>query len=144
MPDVLSDAARRAADAINGYCAFMDRDELRGKWIAIRLADGSHDGTLYDSKREAVRHQSDEFLCAYTSFRNLPQGTTVREMEIFLRFNRDAYDHGFRLPDPDSQTGGPEVLVTTGQMDFYRNQLKDEFWDQNRELMLKAIRELQE
>ena len=129
MPaEVISDEAKRAADAINSYCTFIDRDELKGKWIAIRLADGSHDGTLYDSKQDAVRHQSDEFLCAYVCFKNLQQGTTAKQMEVFLRFNRDAYDHGFRLPDPDSQFGGRDVLMTTAQMDYWNNLLKSEFW----------------
>jgi hypothetical protein len=61
-------------------------------------------------------------------------------MEVFLRFNRDAYDAGFRMPDPDSQTGGPEVLVTTQQMDYYRNQIGREFFDRNREFWQQMIR----
>jgi hypothetical protein len=137
---VISDAARRAADNINAYVTFMDRDELIRKWMAIRLADGSYDGTLYDSKRDAVRHQSDEFLCAYVSFRNLQQGTTAKEMQVFLNFNREAYDHGFRLPDPDSQTGGREVLMTTAQHDYQTNLLKREFWDRNRALWERMLR----
>ncbi len=141
--EIYSDEARRASDIINAYVAFMDRDELRQKWIAIRLSDGGYDGTLYESKRDAVKHQIDEYLCAYVSFRNLQQGTSPREMEVFLRFNRDAYDHGFRLPDPDSNTGGPEVLMTTQQMDFYRNQLTNEFWDRNRTLWEKMRRAAQ-
>lgn len=141
--EVISDAARRAADAINAYVTFMDRDELRGKWIAIKLADGSHDGTLYDSKRDAVRHQSDEFICAYISFRNIPLGTSAKDMEIFLRFSRDAYDHGFRLPDPDSQSGGPDALITTAQSDYWHNVLKNEMWEKNKEQwdqLLRTIR----
>lgn len=139
METVISDEARRIADAVNAYRTFMDWDELKGKWIAFKLADGSHDGVLYDSKRDAVRHQSDEFLCAYISFRNLQQGISAKDAEIFLRFNRDAYDHGFRLPDPDSQHGGKEVLMTTGQKDYWENQLRTEFWDRNQELWRKMI-----
>jgi hypothetical protein len=132
--NVISDEAKRASDLINAFVTFTPRDELQRKWIAIRLADGGSDGTLYDSKQAAVKHQSDEYLCAYVSFRNLIQGTTPREMEVFLRFNRDAYDHGFRLPDPDAKTGGPSALVTTAQADFWNNQLKREFWEKNQEL----------
>jgi len=43
-------------------------------------------------------------------------------MELFLKFNRDAYDAGFRLPDPDDQFGGRDVLMTTALRDFYRSQ----------------------
>ena len=141
--EVISDAARRAADIINGYVTFMDLDELRQKWIAIKLQDGSHDGTLYDSKRDAVKHQSDEFLCAYISFRNIPLGTNAKDMEIFLRHNRNLYDHGFRLPDPDAKSGGPDVLITTGQADYWNNVMKNEFWAKNApqwDQLLKAIR----
>jgi hypothetical protein len=115
-----SDAAKRASDIINAYVTFVPPEELRHKWIAIRLSDGGYDGNLYDSKREAVRYQLDEFLCAYVCFRNLLAGAKPREMELFLKFNRDAYDAGFRLPDPDSRTGGPDILMTSAWRDYYR------------------------
>jgi hypothetical protein len=117
-----SDAAKRASDIINSYRAFIPWDELKQKWLAIRLSDGGYDGVLYDSKRDAVRHQLDEFLCAYICFRNLVGGATPKEMEIFLKFNRDAYDAGFRLPDPDAASGGAEVLMTTAQHDYLAEQ----------------------
>lgn len=126
IPAVISDAAKRASDNINAYVTFTPRDELQHKWMAIRLSDGGYDGTLYDSKRDAVRHQSNEFLCAYVSFRNLPGGSSPQEMEIFLRFNRDAYDAGFRMPDPDDVSGGRDVLMTSGQHDYYRQKLANE------------------
>ena len=112
-----SDAAKRASDIINSHRAFIPWDELSHKWLAIRLSDGGFDGNLYDSKRDAVRHQLDEFLCAYVCFRNLVGGSTPKEMELFLKFNREAYDAGFRLPDPDSASGGPDVLMTTAMHD---------------------------
>jgi hypothetical protein len=118
LPD-WSDAAKRASDIVNSYIAFVPWEELRTKVIAIRLSDGGYDGNLYDSKREAVRHQSDEFLCAYVFFRNLMGGASPREMEIFLKWNRDAYDAGFRLPDPMEVNGGPDLIMTTGRYDQY-------------------------
>jgi len=116
-----SDAAKRASDNINAYVTFVPPEELRHKWIAIRLSDGGYDGVLYDSKRDAVRHQTDEFLCAYVCFRNLLAGSKPKDMELFLKFNRDAYDAGFRLTDPDDKAGGREVLMTTALRDYYRN-----------------------
>ena len=134
-PDPFSDDARRASDIINSYLSFVPFDELKNKWLAIRLSDGGYDGNLYDSKRDAVQHQLDEFLCAYICFRNLRGGSSPREMEIFLRFNRDAYDAGFRLPDPDAVSGGPDVLMTTGQHDYYRGQIQAETMASLREFM---------
>ena len=100
-----SDAAKRASDNINAFRTFVPWDELKHKWMAVRLSDGGYDGTLYDSKVEAVKHQSNEFLCAYVAFKNLVGGATPKDMELFLKFNRDAYDAGFRLPDPSAQNG---------------------------------------
>lgn len=119
-PVEYSDAAKRASDNINAYITFMEWDELKRKWMAIRLSDGGYDGTLYDSKQDAVRHQSDQYTCAYVAFRNLVQGARPSEMELFLKFNRDAYAAGFRLPDPDDRTGGPEVLMTSQLRDYYK------------------------
>lgn len=133
-----SDAAKRAAGIVNGYLAWMPLDEIRRKYIAIRLSDGGTDGALYDSKRDAVRHQSDEYLCAYVSFRNLMNGATAREMEIFLTFNRDAYDKGFRLTDPDDIHGGREVLMTSAAHDHYANIVDQQFASIVDEILRKA------
>lgn len=121
-PKIYSDAARRCADIINQFVSTMSWDEVKHKWVAIRLSDGGFDGTLYDSKRDAVRHQTDEFKCAYIAFRNLPMGATAKEAEIFLDYNRRAYDAGFRLPDPDHVTGGPDLFLPTEQYDNLRAQ----------------------
>lgn len=78
------------------------------KWVAVRLADGSSDGTLYDSRRDAVRHQLDEQLCAYVCIP--PSGMNVCAAESFLATNRKLYDAGFRLTDPDDARGGRDVI----------------------------------
>lgn len=115
-----SDEAKRASDIINGYFAYFPLDRLLHSWVAIRLSDGGSDGTLYDSKRDAVRHQSDEFLCAYISLRNCPNGVKPLEAERFLAWTRAAYRAGFRLPDPDDMTGGPDVFMPVNQFDGLR------------------------
>lgn len=114
------DAAKRASDHVNMHIAFNDFDTLRNKWMAIRLSDGDSDGVLYDTKRDAVRHQLHETQCAYLSFRNMVGGATPRDMAIFLAFSRDAYANGMRLPDPDDVHGGPDVLPTQQRIDVTR------------------------
>lgn len=116
----VSDAARRCSDIVNGYISTRPIDELRNCWIAVRLSDGGSDGTLYDSKRDAVRHQLWEFQCAYVSFRNLAGGITPLEAERFLDYNRRAYDAGFRLPDPDDANGGPDLFLPTETYDAFK------------------------
>src|SRR5713101_1820363 len=125
----LVDAGKRASDIVNLHLAFTKWDELKNKWIAFRLSDGGSDGVLYDTKQDAVKHQLHEMACAYVCYRGLAGGSTATEMGIFLQFSRDAYDAGFRLPDPDSRTGGPDVLMTAGQGDYYRKQLASAFVD---------------
>jgi hypothetical protein len=116
---VVSDAAKRASDIVTAYAVFVPYDELIGKWVAIRLADGGHDGTLYDSKRDAIRHQLDEYHCAYFSYRNAPAGMKAKEAQVWLDYHRAAYDRGFRVPDPDDQCGGPEIIMPVTNEQFY-------------------------
>lgn len=119
----LLDAGKRASDIVNTYITGLTHDEIMHKFIAIRLSDGGSDGVLYDSKRDAVRHQAHEQQCAYVGLRNLVAGSNPREMAIYLKFNRDAYANGMRLVDPDDQHGGRELLMTAARHDQYRNAL---------------------
>lgn len=115
----LMDAAQRASDVINTYIAHRGWDELKDKWLAFRMDTGENDANLYDSKRDAVRHQANEFQRFYISFRGLgPGGSNARELAIVFGFQREAYKAGFRLPDPDADDGGPEVLMTSARYDF--------------------------
>ncbi len=99
-----TDAAKRVCDSVNLHQLAGDAgwawENVRGKWMAFKLEDGSSDGTLYDSKQDAIHHQSDEFLCMYLPLH--PGAMNVCEAEIMLKFHRKAYDAGFRLPDPDT------------------------------------------
>lgn len=113
---VVTDAARRAYDVVAGYVGIVPF-ELRVKcWIALRLADGGSDGVIYDDRRECIRHQSDEKLCAYFTYRTAPNGfSSQKDAQLYLDYHRMAYDQGFRLPDPDDKHGGPELIVPTSR-----------------------------
>jgi hypothetical protein len=121
-----SDAAKRCSDEINLHLAALGFEAFR-KWVAVRLADGGSDKALYDSKRDAVRHQADEQLCAYVCIP--PTRMSVCSAEAFLSFTRRAYKAGFRLPDPDSRTGGPDVIrrLTTKDQAMQANALPPAF-----------------
>jgi hypothetical protein len=109
---IISDAAKRASDIINAYAVFTPWDELINCYVAIRLSDGGSDGSLYTSKRDAVRHQTDEKLFAYYSYRfHGTSGVSPKDMQLFLDFHRQAYDKGFRLPDPDDKHGGKDLIM---------------------------------
>jgi hypothetical protein len=107
-----TDAAKRISDAVNLHWAAQGFDCAR-RWLAVRLEDGTGGNTLYDNKRDAVRHQLDETLCAYICLTGAPMSPC--EAEIILKTHRQAYDNGFRLTDPDDMSGGRDIIprVTT-------------------------------
>lgn len=120
----LFDSGKRISDTLNQKIADNGWWDIRSKWMAFSLADGSSDNVMYDNKRDAVRHQkNNEYHFAFISFRNLGQGARPKDCAVFLKFNRDAYQAGYRLPDPDSVGGGPTPLVSTRWNDFYRGRL---------------------
>lgn len=91
-----SDAARRCSDAIRLHIIAGEG----GKWAAIRLSDGGSDGIAYDTRAEAVRHQLHETQCAYV---HIPwDDMSPAAAERFLAMNREFYDAGFRMTDPDA------------------------------------------
>lgn len=102
-----SDAARRCADIITLHL-LADKEDNVGRWVAIRLSDGGSDGKVYDSRAEAVKWQLHEHQCAYVCI--LPDGMNPRQAEIFLKFNRQLYDNGARMPDPDREIAMPENI----------------------------------
>lgn len=83
----------RAARAIGG----------EGRWIAARLSDGATDGTVYDTKADAVRHQLHETQCAYMVVPPAPMPEA--EATAWLELHDKMYAAGFRLSDPDQRQG---------------------------------------
>lgn len=111
---VADDVAKRAWEQVKNVAHHTTWEERVGSFLAIRLSDGSTDGTLYDSKQAAVRHVPDERWYAFFAFRTAPAGfASPKEAAIFLAYHRAAYDRGFRLPDPDSPAGGPDLIMPT-------------------------------
>lgn len=104
-----SDAARRCAENINMHYQAIGWPAV-GKFCAVALQDGSSDHVLYDSKPDAIRHQHHNEQW-YAFVKILPSAMTDCEAEIYLDFNRKAYDAGFRLTDPSHRNGGRELIV---------------------------------
>lgn len=110
---VADDAAWRAFNEVRNVVAHTDYDTRVHSFITIRLSDGEVNGTLYDSKKAAVRHcRGSEQHYAFLSFRNEPDGfATPKDAAVFLAWHRMAYDAGMRLPDPDDAAGGPDLIM---------------------------------
>lgn len=92
-----------------------DADEWAsvGKFMAFKLADGSTDHAVYPSKKDAVRHVSNEFHYCFIQLH--PGGMSPCEAHIMLTFYRKAYDSGFRLADPDDRNGGRNLIPRIGE-----------------------------
>lgn len=94
-----TDAAKRISDYTYLHKVAAGADAA-GKFIACRLDDGRGGETLYDTHFDAVRHHpSDHMLYCYLRLRY--EGMSVCDAELYLYVNRQAYDNGFRLTDPD-------------------------------------------
>lgn len=103
-----SDAAKRVSDEYNLH-RIGSGGLAVGKWFAVALHDGASDHVLYDSKRDAIRHQKhNEQFYAYV--RIVPASMSPCEAESFLATHRALYDRGLRMPDPDDVDGGREVI----------------------------------
>lgn len=92
---VYGDDAVRCSEIVNTAVV----NDFAGFWLAIRLSDGGSDEIAYATKRDAIRHQLHEQQCAYV--RIPPDGMTPKHAEAFLRVNRQLYDAGLRIVDPD-------------------------------------------
>ena len=89
-----SDAAQRMMDAVNLHVSAMlaGLDRTTPGYVAIRLSDGrSPDGILYDSRKDAARHQSDQGVTFVKVGR---ESMGFREALIVLQMNRRAYKAG--------------------------------------------------
>jgi hypothetical protein len=91
---VVSDAARRCADAVS-LAAVAG---AVGMWVAVRLEDGRTDGSVYDTREAAIRHQRG--LSAYTPVRVAPGGMQVYEAEALLDYWRKLHQANVRNDDP--------------------------------------------
>jgi hypothetical protein len=109
---VITDAARRMSDIINLTITFNGVWEIKDKWMAFRLSDGSTDGALYDTRQDAINHQSNPQWCAYQSFRNLLSGAKPLDCQIFLDVNRQAAEMNLH------EDHAPQLILPTAYYDF--------------------------
>ena len=103
-----TDAAKRIHDFYQLHRT-ADLYGTLGKWFAAALADGTNDGTLYDSKRDAVIHQHhNEQFDTYIQI--VRADRTICSAEFTGNVARRLYDRGARWADPDDKHGGKDVI----------------------------------
>jgi len=106
---VITDAAKRMSDYINLKIVSQPWEVLKNSWMAFRLADGSSDGVLYDTRTDAINHQLHETMCAYFCMRNALGGANARDCQLFLDVHRQVYDAGGHFTEPQS----PQLIMST-------------------------------
>jgi hypothetical protein len=102
-------SAKRLSGIINSLVIIHPIDQLIHSWIAVKLADGSTDGVLYDTRQDAVRHQAHEQQCAYLNLGPVMGGMDINAAFAILKFHRDSYDAGYTFIDPEHPTGGMDI-----------------------------------
>lgn len=117
---VITDAARRMYDS---YALHRLADPINsvGKWFAFRLTDGGSDGTLYDTKSDAVRHQHNNER--YYGFIRIMPSMQLPDFQGYLDLQRKLFDKGLKMADPDDSTGGRDMIRRSTREDQY-NQLR--------------------
>jgi hypothetical protein len=117
----VTDAGKRMSDIINAKVAFTPWDQLVHSWMAFKLENGDSDGTLYDTRTDAVNHQLDEKLCAYFFMRQAQGGVNPTDCQLFLNVHRQIYDSGGRMAESPQDvlmsTRGYDILM--GRIDPY-------------------------
>lgn len=84
-------AALRLRDAVNLQLQ-VHGDQAHGRYIAVKLEDGRSDGNLYDTRRDAARHQVDDPWCFYVKVH--VGGIQAREAWTVLMYARQAKKAG--------------------------------------------------
>ncbi len=102
--------ARRMAELLALHQTVLSWDELiAGRYVAVRLADGSSDGVAYDTRAAAIEHQRNSpSRCAY--FRIPLERVSPRACDVLLWYVRKCYDSGAREAPADA-------LILPNQLD---------------------------
>jgi hypothetical protein len=92
-------AVQHLCDAVNLHITAQG-SEAYGKYVAIRLADGkSPDGALYDTRRDAARHNASDPWCFYLKVS--PGGINKMEAWVVLGYARMAKKSGVKFAEED-------------------------------------------
>jgi hypothetical protein len=114
----LEEAGKRLAGIVNLLVVARDPWELKECVLAVKLQDGSTDGSVYDSQYDAVRH-SDPTRCFYFHFKGNLGGIDPREASIVIQFHREAREAGIPQADPDAKKRQPVPILSNYGHDVY-------------------------
>jgi hypothetical protein len=98
----LTNAGMRMSDTINNVRMSKDWDELKDGWMAFALEDGTSDGTVYDTRDDAIRfHRNRAKKYFYCALRQCIHGCSQREATMILALTRVQSERGRYHPETD-------------------------------------------
>ena len=114
-----TDAAKRMHETINIMHIARTWDELKHGWMAFKLADGTTDNILYDTRADAIKHQLSEQTCLYLAMRTTLGGVPLVDCQLLIDIHRQVYDAGGRMSDP----AAPDFIMSTYGHDVMRGRV---------------------
>lgn len=123
----LIDAANRMRDAVNLHvvAGTLGVRERHLQWLAIRLEDGRSDGTVYETRRDAVRHTMNKSRgWMYVKVGASTMGE--REAILVLQMNRQAFAKGVVFAEEEpiipqlTELARPFIPNTLGKLGIFR------------------------
>lgn len=106
---IVEDAGRRMAELVNLRVTSAPWDVIVNSWMAFRLADGSSDNVLYDTRDAALKHQPDEKRCFYLCMRNAMGGIKPLDAQLLINMQRQIVDAGGGMSEPEA----PSLIVSS-------------------------------
>ena len=100
------------SEAVNNVRVSHDWDDIKDCWMAFKLSDGSTDGTIYDSRSDAIRlvtNRADQYF--FVALRSCIHGMTPKEATLVLAMTRVQADRG-RYHPAETKTD-PIMPITT-------------------------------
>lgn len=92
------------AEILNNVRMSHDWDDIKHAWMAFALEDGSSDGTVYDSRADAIRvNRNRSRKLFYVALRTIMHGITAHEATQILALTRVQSERGRYNPREDSQ-----------------------------------------
>lgn len=101
----ITDAGRRLAEAVDS----ARQQGGEGRWMCVALRDGAWSGDIYDSRADAIRHNSEG---AHAFLMIPPMRMPSAEATAWIELHRKVWDGGLRFTDPGTPVPIPDLGPT--------------------------------
>jgi len=96
----LTNAGIRMSETVNNVRTSHDWDDIKNGWMAFALEDGTSDGTIYDSRDDAIRyHRNRAKKYFFLTLRQCIHGLSSREATMILAMTRVQSERGRYHPE---------------------------------------------